>query len=167
MKRLNLQQDQIGLNMKDKPVITLIFLCSFIVYNLCPLLMQGDCGHVLNHSTQVSETQQHCQHNDNQTILGGKASCCMSANGSPATVPRQNDHYENCCFVELQLIRPSDAHHLTQFLSKYFVLEVPTAAMPEIGKATLCTQPFEELHDYLPSCQNSPRAPPHSSLQHS
>ncbi len=146
--------------MKIKPIISILFLFSFSFYNLCPALMQGDCGFSVLDSTSIGK-------------IPSCPSCSNHCNTETENTPQQEKpQIGNCCFVGLELTVPNESNDLD--LSKLFhttlslivVLSSPSAFSPSYETA-LRPRPFLNFYAYFPICQASPRAPPHSPPQFS
>ena len=142
--------------MKIKQAISLLFLFSFSIYNLCPVLMQGRCGFSVVDSTSIVET-----------------SCSSCCNAEAEETSQQEGHQVgNCCFVGLELTRPneSDDLDLSQLFSTTFSLMVVLVPLPTLlpsDEAAFYPHPFQNLYEYFSACHVFPRAPPHAPLQYS
>ncbi len=127
--------------MKFKQIVTFIFLFSFANYNLCAILMQGDCGF------DVSD-----------------ATCSTACETEPKDTPQQKHRASNCCAIGLQLTRPSESHHVSQtlFVTLPLIVEIPTLpAIPSLYKSAFrADRPFKNPYDYFPVHHVSSRAPP-------
>jgi hypothetical protein len=165
--------------MKFKRTITILFFLSFTIYNLCPLLMQGNCGFSLSDLTALAESSQHCQrdaapprsHWDMKQITPGlKAACCVSKSGgeerSKNTPQQENENRnpENCCVIGLELLNPSKSDSLNQRLSTTLSLiaaNPPPAPAPPLSEpAFRHVRPVRHHYDYFPVHQISLRGPP-------
>ncbi len=163
--------------MKFKQIVTLLFLLSFAIYNLCPLLMQGNCGFSLPDSVPIAESSQHC-HKEvapprldwdlNKGVAGLFAACCIPTTGcekEDSNTPRQeNRNAENCCFIGLELLNPSKSDPLDQLLITALSL---VAAIPSPIQAPFLSElalrhvhPARHHYDYFPVHQISLRGPP-------
>ena len=159
--------------MKMKQVVTFLFLFSFSVYNLCPVLIQGNCGVLVVNSTPVGaislsfpaktakDSTPRCEG------PGTCASCCKT--GASNTSPREKPQVGNCCFLGLELVRPDESDDLSQYrgmpLSSSVVIPSPST-LPLADETAFCPHLFVDLYDYFAVYQISPRAPPHLSIQH-
>ena len=172
--------------MKFKQLIILFFFVSFSIYNLCPVLMQGNCGFSQSDSVPIAEGSQHCQretappqfHWDMEQGISGlqaapirlgfKATCCVSKSdgeeGSSNAPQRENRHAENCCIIGLELLNPSKSDPLNQLLITTFsvIAAIPSpSAVPPLSQPTFRhVHPVTHYYDYFPVHQISLRGPP-------
>ena len=101
--------------MKFKRIVTLLFLFSFAIYNLCPILMQGDCGFSVSDAT-----------------------CSRACETGTEDTPQQEKHRaSNCCAIGLQLTRPNESHHVSQTRQFVLPLIVAIPALPASGQLHL------------------------------
>jgi hypothetical protein len=127
--------------MKSRSAITLLLFLSFVIYTLCPILMQGHCGF------SVSEAR------------------CSSLCDSETEGASQQEHpTQNCCIIDLKLSRPASSKPIPQILQANIPLP---AALPTLSavptpnpSAFRKDQHTEDCYDYLPVHSSSSRAPP-------
>lgn len=175
--------------MKIKQAVTFLFIFGFAIYNLCPVLMQGNCGLPLSDATSIGESSQHCHRETpaprfqwdlkqelKSTPTGFKATpirsgfkgtCHVPTTGSEkedSNTPHQNNrHAVNCCVIGIELTRPSESDNLNQHrwkpLSSRVVLPSPST-IPPVCEAAFHPHPVINLYDCFEACPVSPRAPP-------
>ena len=163
--------------MKIKQIATLLFFLSFAIYNLCPLLMQGNCGFSVSDSTSIAESSQHCHllvatprldWDLNQGVSGLKAACCVSKSGgeegSKNAPQPENRNAENCCVIGLELLNPSKSDPLNQLLitTLSLIAAIPSPAQaPSLSETAFRhVRPVRHHYDYFPIHSISSRAPP-------
>ena len=160
--------------LKIKPTLTFVFLISFAIYNLCPVLMQGDCGPRLSGASSLGESSRHCHRATATPQLQWDVA---QRSESKYHIPQRGDGAEHpnaprpdslpgekCCFIGMELVRPNQSDTLNQHLPRTFLpcVIIPRApALHPVGEAAAFRpHPFINLYDCFFTPQTSPRAPP-------
>ena len=143
--------------MKSKSIVSVIFLFSFSIYLLCPLLMQGNCGFSLVDASLTGEAPS-CSKCSNP--------CHTDTDPAPQ---QEKPHVGSCCFVGMELTRPNeaDALDLSKRFRTAFSLNVVLPSLFELlpsHQIARKPRPFLHLYGYFHICQTLPRAPPRSPL---
>ena len=140
--------------MKFKHTVTLLFLFSFFIYNLCPVLVQGRCV-FSSDSTSAFEISVRL------TPICDRGDCEKGAENTPQ---RKNHQARNCCAVGLQLVRSSESHLVSQTLQIAFPLIVDLPSCSTLSPAHKAdfrpNRPSQNFYAYLPVHHLSSRAPP-------
>jgi hypothetical protein len=140
--------------MKFKHTVTLLFLFSFFIYNLCPVLVQGHC--VFSSGAPSAF----------EISLPSTSICDRGDCGKGAENPSQRNNHQagNCCAVGLQLARPSESHPVSQTLQIAFplIVALPSfSAVPPAHEADFRPEhPAKKRYAYFPVHQIPARAPP-------
>ncbi len=140
--------------MKFKHTVTLLFLFSFSIYNLCPVLVQGHCGF-------PSDSRSAFEISLRSTLICDRGNCGKGAENTPQPASHRAG---NCCAVGLQLARPSESHAASQTLQIAFplIIDLPSlSTLPHVHKVDFRPDlPSKKRYAYFPVHHLPSRAPP-------